>query len=194
LNGRWLASAGAALHFVLIFIVCSRDLCDTIATDGTLPSPIVSVAGITTSSCEVLLLENAPASQPPRQLLLGYLNLAGIESGYGFFGPQVPRSYQLAFELHYSDGRIQMEELHDVAPGMTLRLDSLLGILRLNDDATVRDGIIKMLAENVWRRHDDLAAMRATLQLVDTPTMEEYSYGGRVSLQTIVSYDLKPTR
>ena len=36
-------------------------------------------------------------------------NIAGIETGYGYFAPNVPGGYRLVFELHYPDGRVEYE-------------------------------------------------------------------------------------
>ena len=51
----------------------------------------------------------AAASNPVRQALATYLHIAGIETGYGYFAPNVPGSYKLVFELHYPDGRVEYE-------------------------------------------------------------------------------------
>ena len=56
--------------------------------------------------------QDLAASNPAREALATYLHIAGIESGYGYFAPNVPGSYKLVFELHYPDGRVQYELPH----------------------------------------------------------------------------------
>ena len=66
------------------------------------------------------------ASNPIRQVLATYLHLAGIETGYGYFAPNVPGSYKLVFELHYPDGRVEYELPSVSSAAAGLRLAGLL--------------------------------------------------------------------
>ena len=57
----------------------------------------------------VLLGQTLPETNPVRQTVSAYLNLAGIEAGYSYFAPNIPENYKIVFELHYRDGRTEIE-------------------------------------------------------------------------------------
>ena len=64
-----------------------------------------------------------------REALNTYVKLAGIETGYGYFAPNVPGGYRLVFELHYPDGRVEYElpSVRSAAAGLRIAglLDSI---------------------------------------------------------------------
>src|SRR5205807_2362244 len=92
-------------------------------------------------------------SNPVQRGVAFYLECAGIEAGYGFFAPNVPNSFKLVFELHYSDGRVEyaLPSVGGVATG--LRLNNLFDyIAQIRYDA-LRVTMLKMLAYSIWREH-----------------------------------------
>jgi hypothetical protein len=38
-----------------------------------------------------------------------YINVTGIEVGYGYFAPNVPETHALVFELSFPDGHLEYE-------------------------------------------------------------------------------------
>src|SRR5205085_8525662 len=52
----------------------------------------------------VAFAQNLGAHNSLRQVIDLYTHSAGIETGYGFFAPNVPDNYKLVFELSYNDG------------------------------------------------------------------------------------------
>jgi hypothetical protein len=129
-----------------------------------------------------------------RQAIGAYLNAAGIESGYGFFAPNIPAATKLVFELHYSDGRIEHElpSVHGRAAG--LRLSSLLDLVGRTKDDVVREGLIKFLALAVGREHPDVVMIHAILGTVIFPSPADYAKGKREAFESLYAYDFKVER
>jgi len=128
-------------------------------------------------------------SNPVRQALTTYLHLAGIETGYGYFAPNVPGTYKVVFELHYPDGRVEYElpEVSSVAAG--LRLVSLLDQIGRTKHDALREILIKMVAQSVWREHPEVKTMRAVFGSISLPSVSEFEQGKRESYQFLYGYD-----
>jgi hypothetical protein len=102
--------AWLVLHFLLIITISCRDILWLVAHKLTiLPSPFSAAAEKVEPIVADTLGDELSASNPFRGALLTYLHLAGIDRGYGYFAPNVPAGYKLAFELHYPDGRVEWE-------------------------------------------------------------------------------------
>ncbi len=90
------------------------------------PASFKSFSQKAETAVSVALGQHLAASNPIRQALATYLHLAGIETGYGYFAPNVPGSYKLVFELHYPDGRVEYELPSVSGAAAGLRIAGLL--------------------------------------------------------------------
>ncbi len=96
-----------ALHFVLIISISCRETFWLVARGLTIfPSSLNSYSRKAETVASAVLGQLLAGSNPVRQALATYLHIAGIETGYGYFAPNVPGSYKLVFELHYPDGHV----------------------------------------------------------------------------------------
>lgn len=182
--------AFAAVHLVLVFCVSVRDAFASLAQGAT----ILPHAGETFSRQAQNLFDSAlgqhlPKWNPLRETVATYLNLAGIEAGYGFFAPHVPGSYRLVFELHFGDGHVEYDFPHVHSRAGELRLTSLLDLVGNFDNHVVREGIIELLTKAAWREHSDLTLVRAIFGIVDFPTSARYQRGEGESYRALYSYD-----
>lgn len=130
------------------------------------------------------------ASNPGRQAIATYLHIAGIETGYGYFAPNVPGSYKLVFELHYPDGRVEYElpRVNRAAAG--LRVAALLDQIGRTKYDALREILVKMLAQSVWREHPDVKTIRAVFGSIRLPSVSEFEHGKRESYEFLYAYDL----
>ena len=130
-----------------------------------------------------------PALNPVREALNTYVQLAGVEAGYGYFAPNVPGSYALVFELHYRDGRIEYElpSVRSAAAG--LRIAGLLDSIGRTPYDPLREILVKTLAQSVWREHPDVESVRAILGSVTLPSVREFEQGKRESYEFLYAYD-----
>lgn len=136
-----------------------------------------------------LLCQRLAASNPVRQVLATYLHIAGIETGYGYFAPNVPGSYKLVFELHYSDGRIEYElpRVNSTAAG--LRVAGLLDKIGRTPYDALRELLVKMLAQSIWRQHPEVKTIRAVFGSTRLPRLSEFERGKRESYDFLYAYD-----
>jgi hypothetical protein len=181
------------LHFFFIIAASSRDLFSLLGEGGNLfPSswePFWNRAETTTSAG---LGERLSKTNPLRQAITVYLHSAGIESGYGFFAPNVPNSYKLVFEIHYPDGRVEYQ-LPEVGGGAAgLRLISLYDNVARITYEPLRETTLKMLAYTVWREHPDATMIRAVFGTVTIPAFANWLHGRRESYEVICAYDFAP--
>jgi hypothetical protein len=136
-----------------------------------------------------LLCQCLAASNPIRQTLATYLHIAGIETGYSYFAPNVPRSYRLVFELHYPDGRVEYE-LPSVGSGAAgLRVAGLLDKIGRTPYEVLREHLIKTLAQSIWREHPEVKTIRAVFGSTRLPSLSEFERGKRESYEFLYAYD-----
>jgi hypothetical protein len=133
--------------------------------------------------------QHLAASNPLRQTLTTYLHLAGIETGYGYFAPNVPGSYNLVFELHYPDGRAEYElpRVNSVAGG--LRIAALLDEIGRTRSDALREHMVKMMASSIWHEHPEVKTMRAILGSVILPSVTDFERGKGESYEFLYAYD-----
>ncbi len=124
-----------------------------------------------------------------RRALDFYTHATGIETGYGFFAPNVPDNYKLVFELVYPDGRteVQLPAIGNDATGV--RLVDLLDRLSEIEHPELRELMVRMLATNVWREHPEAAEIRAIFGLLRLPNLEAFQRGERATYDTLFAYD-----
>ena len=99
---KYAYAAWLTLHFLLIVSVSCRDTFRVVAEGPTiLPVSFKNFSQKAEAALSAALGQKLPASNPVREALNTYVQLAGIETGYGYFAPNVPGGYRLVFELHY---------------------------------------------------------------------------------------------
>ena len=124
-----------------------------------------------------------------REALNTYVQLAGIETGYGYFAPNVPGSYALVFELHYLDGRVEYElpSVNSAAAG--LRVAGLLDNIGRTPYDALREVLVKTLAQSIWREHPNVQSVRAIVGSIRLPTVSDFEAGRRESYEFLYAYD-----
>jgi hypothetical protein len=179
-------------HFFLILVVCCRDTLALVAAGYTfLPGSLNAYWQKAEEISSTGLGRNLDLSHPARQAVSIYTRLAGIESGYTFFAPNVPDNYKLVFELHYPDGRVEYELPQVASGGGGLRLATLLDNLGETRYDALREVMVKMMAYAIWRKHPDAAMIRAVLGWVILPTVAEFQQGKRESYEFLYAYDFR---
>jgi hypothetical protein len=128
---------------------------------------------------------------PFRQVVAGYKHLAGIESGYGFFAPNVGNSYWLMYQLHYPDGTIDYDLLRPPSDAAGIRFASLLDIISRTEDESLRETMIKMLAFACWREHPRATEIRTKLGELVLPSVQEFVRGKPASYRVLYEYDFQ---
>ena len=182
--------AGVIFHLLLVLTVSCRATFFVLSKGHTIfPSKLDSSWREAESVTTAVLGQDLPKSNPLRQGLSAYLNAAGIEAGYGFFAPHVPGAYNLVFELHYRDGRVEYETPSVNTGSAGLHLVSLLDFIGQVEDDVVREGMIKFLVYATWREHRDVASIRAILGTINFPAPEEFARGARQSYSPSHVYD-----
>jgi hypothetical protein len=182
-----------SLHFLLIFSFSCRETLRSVAQGPTIfPSSFRSFSERAEKVADAALGQNLGGSNPIRQALATYLHIAGIESGYGYFAPNVPGSYRLVFELHYPDGRVEYELPSVSGPAAGLRLASLLDKMGRTPYDALREHLVKMLALSVWRGHPEVKTIRAVFGSISLPSVSEFEHGKRASYTFLYAYDFSP--
>jgi hypothetical protein len=136
-----------------------------------------------------LVGEELPISHPVRQFIAGYEHLAGIESSYGYFSPNVTDSCRLVFEIHYSDGRIEYDLPSVGSHAAGLRLASLLDKIRLTTDADLRELMIKMLTYANWQEHPEAIKIRAIFGEIVLPSVNSFERGDHGRFEVRQTYE-----
>ena len=187
---KYVCTAWFILHFLLIVSFSFRDTLRLVTQGPTiLPSSSKTFSQKADGILSAALGQRLAPSNPVRQALTTYLHLTGIETGYGYFAPNVPGTYKVVFELHYPDGRVEYElpEVSSVAAG--LRLVSLLDQIGRTKHDALREILIKMVAQSVWREHPEVKTMRAVFGSISLPSVSEFEHGKRESYQFLYGYD-----
>ena len=178
------------LHFLLIISVSCRETLRLIAQGPTiLPSSFKSCSQEAETTVSIALGQRLWASNPVRQALATYLHISGIEASYGYFAPNVPGSYKLVFELHYRDGRVEYELPSVSSAAAAFRIAGLLdNIGRTRSDA-LREVLVKIMAQSIWREHPDVETVRAIFGSIGLPSVRDFEHGKRESYEFLYAYD-----
>jgi len=179
-----------AVHFFFVGVVSCRELFWFLSQSKTIfPPGFKSYSTRAENVGAGILLQNPGTPAVLREGVTTYVHLAGIESGYGFFAPNVPGTCKLVFELHYPDGRTEsrVPEVSTNASG--LRVSTLLDKIGRPQYDSLREVIVKMLASAVWRKHSDVTMIRAVFGVVMLPTADQFEHGVRESNEFLYSYD-----
>jgi hypothetical protein len=182
------------LHVLLLLIVSVREAFWLIAQKLTVAStPLQSVARVGESATSAMLGRTLAPSHPIRHGINTYLNLAGIESGYGFFAPNVPDSYRLVFEIHYPNGEVDYEAAATGTHESRLRFASLLDFAGSTSSEAARELLIKILAHSIWQDHPDAIRIRGILGSIALPSPGAFRAGEPAEYQFLVAYDFALT-
>jgi hypothetical protein len=178
------------LHFLLIIAFSCCDTLRVIAQGPTiLPVSFKGSSRRAEGIVSVALGQRLASSNPLRQALATYLQLAGIEVGYGYFAPNVPGTYKLVFELHYPDGRVKYEVPRVNSAAAALRFTGLLDQIGRTKYDALREILVKMVAQSVWSEHPQVKTVRALLGSVKLPSISEFEGGKRESYDFLYAYD-----
>jgi hypothetical protein len=190
LRQKYVYMAWFALHFLLIVTFSCRETLWSVTQGPTIFFPsFKSFSQKAETVVSVALGQRLAASNPIRQGLATYLHIAGIEAGYGYFAPNVPGSYKLVFELHYPDGRVEYELPPVSSAAAGLRIAGLLDKIGRTRYATLRELLVKMMAQSIWREHPEVKTIRAVLGSISLPTTSEFEHGKRESYEFLYAYD-----
>jgi hypothetical protein len=188
-NSLWLA--WFVLHFFIILVVAWHEVY-WLARQGftLLPRLVENESEESSPFIEKAWRTDPAGSNPLRQALTTYAAIAGIDAGYGYFAPNVPGTYRLTFELRYPDGKVErmLPRVHSRAAA--LRLAGLLDEIGRTHSDSLREHIIRMLAQSIWRTHPEVRAMRAVLEEINLPSVREFERGKGESAEFLYSYDL----
>ena len=178
------------LHFLLIITFSCRDTLGLVAQGPTIfPPSFKRFSQKAETAVSAALSQRLAASNPVRQALATYLHIAGIEAGYGYFAPNVPGSYRLVFELQYPDGHLEYELPRVNRPAAGLRVAGLLDQIGRTKYDALREILVKMLAQSVWREHPDVKTIRAVFGSIRLPSVSEFEHGKRESYEFLYAYD-----
>ena len=187
---KYVYAAWFALHFLLIFSFSCRETLLLVAQGPTIfPASFKIFSQKAETAVSVALGQHLAASNAIRQALVTYLHLAGIETGYGYFAPNVPGSYRLVFELHYPDGRVEYELPSVSGAAAGLRIAGLLDTIGRTPYDALRERLVKMLAASIWREHPEVKTIRAIFGSIRLPSVHEFEEGKRESYQFLYAYD-----
>lgn len=190
---RSLYIAAAIGHLLLVVAAASADLLAALAKGETLlPDDASALFGKAEKFIRPVLGQGLTKSSSWGECVALYLHSAGCEAGYNFFAPHVPGSHVLIFELRYNDGHIDYELPRGEAIGSKVRLASLLDLIGHIENETVRQQLIRLIAEESCRSHPDVATVHAIFGMVSSPTISHYENGAPESYRVLCSYDFKP--
>jgi hypothetical protein len=130
-----------------------------------------------------------PRSHAIRHAIQTYLHAAGIESGYGFFAPNVPDTYKLVFELHYADGRVEYEPAGVDTGEVGLRFASLMDYIGRTSSDLEREVLVKLLARSTASQHRGVVKIRAILGSLALPDPAEFQVNRSAIYQFRHAYD-----
>ena len=178
------------LHFLLVGLICSRDLLGVLAgSPSLLPRRLDSFLRRSAGVAAAILGENLRSSNPVRQTVAVYSNAAGIEVGYGFFAPNVPNSYKLVFEFHYPDGTSETSLPEVYGSGAGIRLSNLYDEIAQTQHPPLRELLLRMLSYSAWRQHPAADRVRAVFGVVTLPSLSGAAAGEEVSYVPLYAYD-----
>ena len=187
-----IALAWLTLHFFLIIAICSRQLWWLI-TNGLTIIPF-SEADISAQLAKDISTTAGPRTnltRPAKAALSTYLHSAGIEGAYGFFAPNVPENFKLAFEFRNADGSVEYDLPNVESRAAGLRLGSLLDKIGRSDSEQYRRILIRMLTSMAWEDHPEAISAHAVFGKLKLPDPVEYERGVRPAYEFIAAYDFE---
>jgi len=178
------------IHFAALLFVSVHETARLISLRLTnIPHSIADSIQRFTSVTETQLGLPLSKTNPLRQGLIAYLAFGGVDAGYGYFAPNVPNSYELSFELHGDDNRIELQSLRLDSSDLGLRVASLVDQIGGTSAPELREHMLKKIATIVARRNSGVKNVRVSLSQVTSPTLEEYARGKRQTAVLLHRYD-----
>jgi hypothetical protein len=190
LKSQYILVTLVAAHFLFTITVCCRDTFAVFAEENTLPPGSLGWRRAETSAAS-FLGQRLPAASLWRQGIATYLRCAGIEYGYGYFAPNVPDSFNLVFEIHFEDGRVDYEVPSVSGRSTGLRLATILDNVGRIDYPPLRELIVKMLTYSKWQEHPRAKEIRAIVGIVRLPNVAQFERGGTAVYEPINSYQFR---
>ena len=185
-----LCLAWLALHLFFIAAISVRQLSWLIANGLTI-IPFSRVASESPNEKASSTTAKPASSNPAKQLLVGYLHCAGIEGAYGFFAPNVPENYKLAFEFHNQDASSEYDLPSVDSRAAELRLGSLLDVIGRSDSERYRRILIRMLTSAAWENHPEAVSVHAVFGKLKLPGPMQFERGVTPSYEFIAAYDFE---
>jgi hypothetical protein len=182
--------AWLSLQLLLIILFASNATLHSIAEGPTIfPSSSKNSSETAERILSIALGQRLRTANPYREAVATYANLAGIDVGYGYFGPNVPGTYKLTFELRYPNGRVDYE-LPQVRSGpVGLRVSRLLDEIGQTEYQQLREILVRMLAQWIWREHPEANTVRAVLEWIRLPSLGEFEHGKSESNEVLYTHD-----
>lgn len=178
------------VQFLCILLVCFNDIFSIFSRSSTFfPRALNQFWDRAAEIALIPIGQTLPEANPIRQTVSAYLNIAGIEAGYTYFAPNIPDNYKIVFELHYPDGRTEIELPRVNSRATGLRFATLLDKMTETEYAPLRTMMVKMLAYSVWQEHPEVKKIRAVLGYVELPTPAEFRLGRKESYHVMFAYD-----
>jgi hypothetical protein len=185
-----LCMAWLGLQLLLIVSFACRDTLRSIAEGPTILPPCLKNSSEKAEGVlSAALGQRLAGSNPLREALATYVNLAGIEVGYGYFGPNVPGTYKLTFAFQYPDGHIEYELPQVSSAAAGVRLSRLLDEIGQTNYDSLRKILVRMLTQSVWRQHPEVTVVHAVFESIKLPNSNEFEHGERESHQVLYTYD-----
>jgi hypothetical protein len=122
------------------------------------------------------------------QVLRTYLHLSGIEKGYSYFAPNIPRSYDLAFDVYLSDGHVEHVPIVFGGTEESLRWFSLMDYVGRRSTGRMREVVLKRLANSIRQQYPEATGTRAIIGTTVLPSVEEFRQGRRESHRILAEY------
>lgn len=179
------------VHFIFIGAVSCWDILDLVATGKTmLPPAIAAPANQLSGAMQFISPRQLPRLNPIRQTIIGYAHMAGVESPYTFFAPNVPESLRVIFEIQFPDNRVVYDVPHVESHTEGLRLSALV------DQAAAqpglwRDVVLQMLAASAADMNPDAIRIRVVVAALKFPAPGDYLTGADLSYRYVCSYDFE---
>jgi hypothetical protein len=133
--------------------------------------------------------ERLRPSNPCRQAVAFYTDSTGIETGYGFFAPNVASTHKLVFEIRYPDGRVEYDLPRVGGAATGLRLTLLFDNIARARYELLRETMCKMMAFSVWRDHPGANLVRVVFGVVNPPSIADFERGEKESYEVLFAYD-----
>ena len=179
-----------AVHFLFVLLISFADVFSVFSKSSTFfPATLNPFWDRAAEIALVPLGQTLPVRNPIHETVSAYLNISGIEAGYSYFAPNIPDNYKIVFELHYPDGRTELELPTVKSHAAGLRLGALLDEIAELEYEPLRAMMVKMLAYSVWQEHPEASRIRAVLGYVDLPTPTEFNLGHKDSYHVLFAYD-----
>jgi len=180
------------LHFFLIIAICSRQLWWLIANGLTIiPFSGAEVSAQPAKDISTTAGLRITRARPAKDVLFAYLHSAGIEGAYGFFAPNVPENFKLAFEFRNADGSLEYDLPNVESRAAGLRLGSLLDNIGRSDSEQYRRILIRMLTSAAWKDHPGAISAHAVFGKLKLPNPLEYERGVSPAYEFIAAYDFE---